>query len=395
MKVTKIEEQVQLLAPEELQRRLGRLDEAMRAAGLEALLLCDNADIYYITGRVFCGWVYYSLADGISYYVRRPSTLTGERLHFVHKPEDIASRVTAPASIGLELDTMPYSRVERLRAIFPDAKLGNASAVMRMVRAVKTPVEIDMMVASGIRQSEVYRLIPRLYADGMTDLELQIEIERSLRLHGCLGQFRVTGPDLELYMGNVLTGDNGDHPSPYDFAMGGHGIDPSLPVGADGSLIRPGQPVMVDMNGNFTGYMTDMTRCYVVGEAPDEAIHALELSRAICRRVAELAVPGASAADLYAESLAMAADGGMADYFMGHRYHAGFVGHGIGISVNESPVLAPRSRDILQCHNAIAVEPKFVIPGVGAVGIENTYIVEQQGPARCITLAPEEFTQLI
>lgn len=393
--VKKIEEQVQLLAADELQRRLGRIGEAMHELGLDSVLLCDNADIYYITGRVFCGWVYFSLTEGVSYYVRRPSTLTGENLYYVHKPEDIATRVTTPSSIGLELDTMPYSRVERLRAIFPDATLGNASAAMRMARVVKTPVEIENLIASGIRQTEVYRRIPRLYTDGMTDLELQIEIERSLRLHGCLGQFRVTGPDLELYMGNVLTGDNSDHPSPYDFAMGGRGIDPSLPVGADGTLIRPGQPVMVDMNGNFTGYMTDMTRCYIVGDAPDEAVRALELSRAICRRVADMAVPGAAAADLYNEALAMAADGGMADYFMGHRYHAGFVGHGIGISVNEGPVLAPRSRDIIRYHNVIAVEPKFVIPGIGAVGIENTYVVEEQRAARCITLAPEEFTQLI
>ena len=78
---------------------------------------------------------------------------------------------------------------------------------------------------------------------------------------------------------------------------------------------------------------------------------------------------------------------------MGHRSHAGFVGHGIGIEVNELPVLAPRSRDILEEGNVIAVEPKFVIPGIGAIGVENTYIVGSDG-GRVITTARQQPVKL-
>lgn len=391
----KLEEQLQLLPAAEVTLRASRISEIMRQAGVDGLLLCDNANIYYLTGRVFCGFVYVDADGGISCFVRRPSTLHGAGIHFISRPEEIAAHIAAPSAPAFELDTMPYSRVERMRSIFSASSApANASAIMRWARAVKTPLEIRKMEESGVRQTEVYVGIPHLYQEGMTDMELQIEIERSLRLHGCLGQFRVTGPDLELHMGNVLTGDNADTPSPYDFAMGGAGIDPSLPVGADGTLIVPGKPVMVDVNGNFTGYMTDMTRCYVVGEPSEDASRALRLSCDICARIASLAVPGAAARDLYNEALSMATNAGMADCFMGHRYHAGFVGHGLGISVNEAPVLAPRSRDILVAGNAIAVEPKFVIPGIGAVGIENTYIVEENGPARQITNAPEDFIHL-
>ena len=74
---------------------------------------------------------------------------------------------------------------------------------------------------------------------------------------------------------------------------------------------------------------------------------------------------------------------------MGHRQHAGFIGHGVGIEINELPVIAPRSRDIIREHNVIALEPKFVIPDTGAVGIENTYIVHSDH-VECITPAPEE-----
>ena len=191
-------------------------------------------------------------------------------------------------------------------------------------------------------------------------------------------------------MGNLLVGENADNPSPYDFAMGGAGMDPSLPVGADGTIIKPGVSVMVDVNGNFTGYMTDMTRCYAVEPLPERAARAHQLSIDICAELARMGRPGVEAKALYNRALEMATETGFAESFMGHRQHAGFVGHGVGIEINELPVIAPRSRDILAAGNVIALEPKFVIPGVGAVGIENTYRVTDSGPMERLTDAPEE-----
>lgn len=391
----KFEEQLQLLPASEQALRFGRLTALMAEEGIDAMLVSDNANIFYLTGRVFCGFVYLHTSGNVIYFVRRPSTLQGDNICRIRKPEDMDSYLKErPSVIALELDSASYASATRLGRVFEGARMANASGLLRKARSVKTPLEIKMMEESGVRQTEVYRQIPHLYQEGMSDVEFQIEIERALRLAGCLGQFRITGTDMELYMGNVLVGENADTPSPYDFAMGGAGMSPSLPVGANGSIIKPGQPVMVDVNGNFTGYMTDMTRCYSLGRVSDECIHALETSRAICAAVAQAAVPGAEAKALYELSVQMAADAGLSEYFMGHRYHAGFVGHGLGIAVNEAPVLAPRSRDVLVAGNAIAVEPKFVIPGIGAVGIENTYIVEDSSPARRLTNAPEEIVEL-
>ncbi|MDE6093999.1 MAG: M24 family metallopeptidase, partial [Muribaculaceae bacterium] len=66
----------------------------------------------------------------------------------------------------------------------------------------------------------------------------------------------------------------------------------------------------------------------------------------------------------------------------------------VGIEINEAPVIAPRSRDVLEVGNVIAIEPKFVIPGTGAVGVENTYVVTCDG-LRCLTNLPEEITELL
>ena len=382
-------EPLQLLPAEEASLRLDKVSSQLKASGTEAMLAGDNATLYYLTGRVFAGYAYITDAGEATFFIRRPVELEGDNVVYIHKPEHIPDHLTAmPKSIALELDITPYSTIGRLQAIFPEAKTVNASPMLQSARATKTAYEIEKIRQSGIRQERVYRLIPKLYRPGMTDLELQVEIERASRLEGCLGQFRISGTSMELYMANLLVGDNADNPTPYDFAMGGAGLDPSLPVGCNGTEIRPGESVMADVNGNYTGYMTDMTRTFALGELSPIAIKAHQCSIDICRELSAMARPGTPAKTLYVKAEEMAKEAGLHEYFMGHRQKAGFVGHGLGIEINEHPVIAPRSRDIIAEGNVFALEPKFVIPGSGAVGIENTYCVGAD-KTECLTNAPE------
>lgn len=394
---------INLLGVDEQQRRLEKVKEQMRAAGISHALVRNNVNIYYLTGRVFRGFIYVSTdIEAPYYFVREPNHLVSDHHapdSHIRKPEEIPALLAAKglkndSPIGLELDTITYSEARRLAACFGKEPSANISPCLRGARTVKTAAEIEKLRCDGKKQSLVYERIPHCFREGMTDVEFQIEIERASRLEGCLGQFRVAGSDMELFMGNVLTGHNADTPSPYDFAMGGEGLDASLPVGACGEIIRENMPVMVDVNGNYNGYMTDMTRMYIQGEPSENALQVLALSSDICRTLAGMMRPGAKACDLYNKASQMAADAGMADFFMGHRSHAGFVGHGVGIEVNELPVIAPRSRDILAAGNVIALEPKFVVPGLGAIGIENTYVVAAEGEPEVLTKASEQFIRL-
>lgn len=388
-----------LLPREEASLRIDRLHKAMAGAGIDGLLVADNADIFYLTGRDYAGFAYIPAGMAPLWFVRRPVELEGDGVVYIRKPEDMASHIVAaglamPRRLGLELDILSFNQAERLRSVFPGAECVDTTPMMRAMRAVKTDFEVEQMRLSGLKHEQVYRKIPKLYRVGMTDVELQVEIERISRLEGCLGVFRISGQSMEIYMGNVLAGRNADVPAPYDFAMGGRGLDPSIPGGAAGEEIKEHNAVMVDLNGNFTGYMTDMTRVFAVGSLPQEAVDAHQCSIDICRAFEREARPGVEARTLYEMCADMARERGLERYFMGHRQHAGFVGHGVGIEVNEWPVIAPRSRQILERNNTIALEPKFVIPEVGAVGIENTYVIEDTG-ARSLTNAPEEIVQLI
>lgn len=387
-----------LLAPGEQQLRINKVRAAMALSGIDSAIITSNANIFYLTGRVFSGYVYLPADAEPIYFVKRPVHLIDERAISVRKPESIISELKVrgwalPAGVGLELSRMSYAMAIRMMAALGIDHAADVAPCLSAARAVKTPHEASLLAISGAKHEGAYRKIPKLYRPGMTDLELQVEVERLLRLDGCLGLFRAAGDEMEIFMGNVIAGDNADAPSPYDFAMGGAGLSPSLPLGADGTVLRPGMTVMVDLCGNFTGYMSDMTRSYAIGEVDELARLAHQTSIDICRECAKAGRPGAEAKAICELGMGMAKEAGLERYFMGHRQHAAFIGHGVGIEINEWPVIAPRSKDILAEGNAIALEPKFVIPGVGAVGVENTYIVGADG-MNSITRAPQELIAL-
>jgi Xaa-Pro aminopeptidase len=393
-----MEENLVVLAASEAALHREKVQLQMRRNGIEGIIINDNANLFYLTGRVYAGYAYIPVEGEAVWFIRRPVELAGNNVEYIRRPEDIPTRlealgVPAPTTVAIELDIASYNLAKRLAALFPEANVVDGTAIMRAVRAVKTPYEQEQMRISGLKHQAVYREVPKFYHIGMTDNELQIEIERVARLAGCLGQFRISGQSMELFMGNILCGDNADVPTPYDFAMGGRGLDPSLPVGASGEEIKPNTTVMVDLNGDFTGYMTDMTRVFSVGKLPELAHKAHQCSIDMCRLFEREARPGVEAKELYQKIAAMAAERGLDTYFMGHRPHASFIGHGLGIEINEMPVIAPRSKQVLEAGNMIALEPKFVIPGTGAVGIENTYLITDEG-AVSLTNAPEEILPL-
>ena len=259
--------------------RYNKIFKALQASDADALLLNTNVNIYYAAGQIFSGYIYIDKSGNMLYFVKRPVGLKGEPVVYIRKPEEIPAilqeaEIPLPSRIALELDYTSYNDIVRLSKVFNNAEIANGSAIMRQVRATKTPYEIERLKESATRHEAAYSHIEAMYEEGMTDFELQIEIERRLRMEGCLGIFRVAGPSMEVFMGSLLSGDNADTPSPYDFALGGAGLDPSLPVGCNGTLIRQGSTVMVDLCGNFTGYMTDMSRTFSVGQIPELAHRA-------------------------------------------------------------------------------------------------------------------------
>ena len=126
---------------------------------------------------------------------------------------------------------------------------------------------------------------------------------------------------------------------------------------------------------------------------PPEAYRAHQVALKIQSRMEQMARPGVPCARLYQDALVVAEDAGLGNCFMGSRFRSKFVGHGVGLEINELPVLTTRSEDILQPGMTFAFEPKFVLEGIGAVGIENTFLVTESGVEK-ITVLNENIIKL-
>jgi len=391
---------ISIPSAEEVHLRLSKVYKKMERHNIEGALVSCNANLYYLTGRVFRGYIYLHTTHKPVYFVIRPVGLEGDNVVYIRKPEQIPDilagmGIEIPEHPGLEETTSTYADIMRMRKALNRAETHNLSAAMSEARMVKTPYEVDLMREDGKRQALTYSMISSLYRDGMSDIELQIEIERRLRLNGCLGFYRVSGQLMETNLGTILSGDNADNPTPYDFAVGGGGTDPSLPCGAAGRPIEAGSTVSVDACGNFNGYQTDMTRVWAhsPSELPETVLKAHRTSIQIHQCLQQIAQPGVECSSLYEEALRLVREAGLEEYYMGHTQKASFIGHGVGIELNEQPVITPRSRQILQAGMTIAIEPKFVIPGIGPAGIENTYLVTDNG-LQCLTPMQEDIMKL-
>lgn len=382
----------------ELELKWNNLRKVMRQEEADGCLLSMNMNLYYLTGQVFNGYFYLPL-EGHPYFFVKRQTLPGfDRVHVIRKPEQLPEMfrqlgLPLPRKLLLEGDELPYNDYCRIVNLFQPGQTGNASALLRRLRMVKTPWEIGQMRVSARQHEAVYREITECYSPGMTDLELQIEIERRMRLHGSIGYFRAFGPNLAIFMGSLLAGENAETPSPFDFALGGGGIHPSCPLGANGIVLKEGMTVMVDMSGNYTAYQTDMTRVFSIGKLPVKAYDAHRLALEIQSEMERKAKPGVTCADLYLQAYNKVKQAGLENCFMGTRFQAKFVGHGVGLEINELPVLTVRSKEVLEPGMTFAFEPKFVFSGIGAVGIENTFLVTESGVEK-LTLAEENILSL-
>lgn len=382
----------------DLRLKWDRMQQAMQQINADGCLLFMDVNLYYTTGRVYNGYFYLPAEGDPWFFVRRPNGLNGDHVVYIHKPEQMpelfdANGLKMPEKLLLEADELTYNEYIRLQTVFKPKETANATALVRSMREIKTPHEIEMLRISAERHARTYAEIPECFRPGMTDLELQFEIEKRMRQNGSIGLFRAFGANMDIFMGSILAGENAETPSPFDFALGGGGMDDSCPLGANGTVLKEGTAIMVDMAGNYTAYMTDMTRVFSVGRLPDEAYRAHQTSILIQSEIENIARPGTPCAELYNIAAKISEDEGLGSSFMGTKQQAKFVGHGIGIQINELPVLTPRSKEVLKPNMVFALEPKYVIPGVGAVGIENSFLVTDNGVEK-ITRFKEDIIQL-
>ncbi len=377
-----------MLTETESQERILRLQGMLRSKGIQAALFILPIDVYYFSGTRQNA-VLWIPADG------QPILLVRKSLSRAREESPIADIRSFPSSkefaavfsedhscIGMTFDAVPVQQHTYYTRALPGHHFVDISMVLRELRSVKSPFELEQLRLSADKLASVLAEVPHFLKAGMRELDLSAELEYRLRKAGHEGYIRMRAFNQELFYG-IAASSGGLNGGFFDGPVTGKGLSSASPHGASYDAIQVNQPVLIDYPGVFNGYIADMTRMFVVGRLDQELQRAFDVATDIQEMVRQAMKPGVICEDLFLSAASMAEHAGLGSYFMGMPgEQAKFVGHGVGLELDELPVLAKGFSMLLQANQVIAVEPKFVIPGKGVIGIENTFVVTAEGGVR-------------
>ena len=365
-------------------RRLERDDPDWRLAVVQT-----KVNLYYLTGTRQSGALFIP-RDGEALlcvrrsYARALDESRFPRLEPIRSFRDVGEWFGRfrGAVVHLEKNSVPLAQYERLDRYFSFREIRSLDRSLAAVRAVKSPWELERMRRSGAIHREVLEtVLPTLLREGLSEAELGTALFAAMLERGHHGVTRIGAFDTELFLGQICFGESAYYPNPFDGPGGVLGLSPAVPLfGSRSRHLRPGQLVFVDVGCGVDGYHTDKTLVYAFGAPPPAAaVAAHARCIEIQNRLAESLRPGVVPAALYEEILAGLDDAFLENFMGTGPEQVRFLGHGVGLTIDEYPVIAKGFDEPLEENMTLALEPKAVIPGVGMAGLENTFVVTAEG----------------
>ncbi len=389
----------------ELQERVSYFQNVLQKSGIDGALLVQRADILYYSGTAQNVHIYIP-KDGSPIVMAYRDFLRAQResswevipLQGMSKiPNYIQEAgLPSPKTLGLELDVLPVNQFERYRKLFPDVKMVDVSTEVRLQRAVKSEWELTRLEESAQIHPKILEYAKEVLHPGMTEVEFEGLLAGKARALGHGGYVRMRGFNSEFHVGAITSGDRSAVTSSFDGPVTGQGISIAHPNGATMARIKSGEPIVVDMVTVVHGYQIDQTRILSIGPLSDELKRAYEVARQVEENIRRALIPGKVAGEVYEEILTWVRENTpYEENFMGYgTSRVRFVGHGVGLELDELPTISKGSKEVLKSGMVVAIEPKFVFPGVGVVGIEDTVVVVDEAGARYISVSPRELTVL-
>ncbi len=378
----------------ELEARLERFRRAMDAAhpGWEMAAVNHKVAMYYFTGTIQEGVLLIRPQDAV-FWVRRSFERACNESHFsdirpMHSFREAAAFYgSAPKVMYVETKKATLDWERMLHKYFAFEELGSFDSVLQDLRMVKSEYELKQMEQSGAIHETVLDIVaPKLIHGGISEAQLAIALYSEMVQRGSHGTARFNQALGEEAVGIASFGKSGLVRTGFDGPGGTDGT--CIAVQSIGNAFRklqPGRLVYLDIPCGFDGYHTDKTVVYYYGDlAKDEQskhiIEAQQRCLELEQEVVRLMVPGEPIENLYLRTM------DKFDNIYGDAFMNGgkFLGHSIGLVMDEAPAIAKGFKQPLQPGMTFAVEPKIALPGLGMVGTENTYIVTEKG-ARSLT----------
>ena len=373
----------------ELEDRMRRFRARMDKArpGWEMAAIVGKVPLYYFTGTMQDGLLLIPQGSDAVFWVRQSYERAQEEsflpdLRQMRSYRDVAAGMGPfPREVYLETDLMPVAQLQRIQKHLPFTDIQSVDAQVSAVRAVKSPYELALMERAGkIHRHVLEDLVPDMLVEGIDEVSFACDLYSVMVKEGHQGIIRF-GMFNEMLLGQIGFGTSSISPICVDTPGGVSGMHPSVPqMGCREKKLGKGDLVVIDIGCGVNGYQTDKTLSYMFGKPiPDYAIREHEHCVGIQDRLAAQLKPGAVPSEIYRNIMADLEPEFLKN-FMGYgNRRVKFLGHGIGLWIDETPVIAEGFDEPLEEGMVFALEPKKGIPDVGLVGIENTFAVSPQG----------------
>ena len=266
-------------------------------------------------------------------------------------------------SLRYEDDTLTVRQFAALQgAVDATVEWTSLGGAPQELRAVKTEAEAAIMRKAAAITSAAFDVICGKIREGMTEKELQVELDFTMLKLGADGISFDT---------IIASGENG-----------------SLCHAIPGARkLQKGDMITMDYGAKFDGYCSDMTRTVALGTPSDTMRRVYDTVLYAQQTAQDALAPGKICSDI--DKIAR-------DYIDQQGYAGRFghgLGHGVGIDIHENPRLSFSCHEVLVPGMVVTVEPGVYLPGVGGVRIENTCLITENG-AEALTTAPRHLITL-
>ncbi len=373
---------------EEIHKRIGHLQSYLRNEKVHSCLILQDVDLFYFSGTIQRSYLFIpdegdSLLMVQKDFDRATKESPLKNILPIERPRAIAQVLKKHGGlerIGLEWDVLPVNQFRQLQEIFPQSEFVDISKAIKQVRMIKSPYEVGQLRRSAKILDEVFEFAKQVFKPGMTEIDAESRLIELGRRRGHQGLTRMRAWNQDMLNACVLSGNSGSVMTHLDVSVIGPGISPAFPQGSSYNRIRKNVPIQIDFSIAYNGYITDGARTYVIGTLPGKLLEAYEVVLEIRDEMEKRAKPGVPCSDLYHLCSQIVKKRGLEDYFIGTRKNqASFVGHGIGLEIDELPLLARGFSQPLEIGMVFAFEPKFIFPEMGVVALEDDYAVIESG----------------
>lgn len=386
---TVLKDEIRPVPARELEDRLARFREEMdsRHSGWEMAVINHKVSLYYFTGTMQDGILVIRPQDAI-FWVRRSYERACNESHFDDiRPiksfrEAAAEYARIPKRIYVETKKVTLDWQQLFHKYFGFEELAAMDDVLQSIRCVKSEYEIRMMEISGAIHETVLDVIaPSMILPGVSEAQLAINLYAEMVRRGSQGTARFNMSSGEESVGLASFGKSGLVRTAFDGPGGTGGTCIAVQsIGSAFRKLRPQRLVYLDIPCGFDGYHTDKTVVYYFGDFDqdpdkDRIRNAHQQCLDLEAEVTEMMKPGVPVEELYIKTMERFNNPYGEAFMNGGK----FLGHSVGLVIDESPAIAKGFKQVLKEGMTFALEPKVALPGIGMVGTENTYVVRKDG----------------